>query len=134
MTEVQAPRKRHAVSQRGRKRADNPRQRFVTMRCSRGEYTAIEEKSSRAGLSVGAFLRAQALGNAGPRSVKRPPIERRELARILGHVGKIGSNINQLAKAFNQVGRVPGFPELLAMRREIGDIRTALLKALGRGD
>jgi hypothetical protein len=88
--------------------------------------------AERAGLTVGPFLRKLALGDAGPRAVRRPPVEKAELARILGALGKIGSNVNQLAHAYNQLGRVPGFPELIAIRREIGEMRTALLKALGR--
>ena len=35
-----------------------------------------------AGLSVGAFLRTMALGTAGARAVKRPRVEREQLARL----------------------------------------------------
>jgi hypothetical protein len=68
---------------------------------------------------------------AGPRAVRRPPVERKELARLLGHLGKVGSNINQLAYAYNRDRLLPGFAELVAMRREIGEMRAALIKALG---
>jgi hypothetical protein len=72
------------------------------------------------------------LGSAGPRAVRRPPIERKELARLLGHLGKVGSNLNQLAHAYNGLGRVPALDELTTMRRQVKELRDALLAALGR--
>ena len=70
------------------------------VRCTEKERAAIKPKARpRPGSSVGAFLRALALGDAGPRAVRTPPVERKELARLLGHLGKVGSNVNQLAHA-----------------------------------
>ncbi|HZP09037.1 plasmid mobilization protein [Methyloceanibacter sp.] len=104
------------------------------IRCTQDERAAIKTAADQAGLSVGAFVRALALGKPGPRAVRRPPVERKELARLLGHLGKIGSNVNQLAHGFNRTGILPGFPELLAIRDDIRQMRTALMRALGRGD
>jgi hypothetical protein len=123
-----------AAPWRGRKRVKDPRNQFIAVRCSDTEYAAITESAKRAGLSVGAYLRAAATGEAGPRAVRRPPVEHETLARVLGQVGKIGSNVNQVAKGFNGSRLLPGFPEILAIRRDIGELRAALLKALGRGD
>jgi hypothetical protein len=64
--------------------------------------------------------------------VRRPPIERKELARLLGHLGKVGSNLNQLAHAFNSRGRVPGLAELNDIRSYVRQMRDALMAALGR--
>ena len=64
--------------------------------------------------------------------MRKPPIERKELARLLGWLGKLGSNVNQIARRFNLTGSLPGFPELLAVRREVGEMRAALMAALGR--
>jgi hypothetical protein len=52
----------------------------------------------------------------------------------LGHLGKLGSNVNQLAHRFNRDGRFPGLAELTAIRQDIASMREALMKALGRGD
>ena len=110
------------------------RTRFIAVRCTAEEHASITEAASRAGFSVGAYLRTLALGSPGPRAVRKPPVERQELARLTGLVGKLGSNVNQLAHGFNRSGKFPGFAELLAIRREIGEMRAALMKALGRGD
>lgn len=118
------------------KRGDKPvkaaRTSFIAVRCTADEHALITEAASRAGFSVGAFLRILAFGSAGPRSVRKPPVERRELARLTGLVGKLGSNMNQLAHGYNRAGGLPGFAEILAMRHEVGEMRAALMKALGR--
>lgn len=132
MTEAPDPRPKKTAPWRGRKRVSDPRGKFIAVRCSKEEYAAIREAADQAGLAIGAFLRAQALGNPGPRAVRRPPVEKTQLARIQAELGKIGSNVNQLARASNQTGAVPGFAELLAIRREIGEMSAAVMKALGR--
>jgi hypothetical protein len=109
----------------------DPKNKFISVRCTAEDHAEIDEQATKAGLSKGAYLRALALGAPGPRAVRRPPIERKELARLLGHLGKVGSNINQLAFAKNSTGALPGFPELIAIRQEIAQMRDALIKALG---
>jgi hypothetical protein len=49
-----------------------------------------------------------------------------------GHLGKVGSNLNQLAYAYNRDRTLPGLPELVAMRQQVVELRDALMKALGR--
>jgi hypothetical protein len=132
MTEASDPRPKKAAPWRGRKRVKDPRAKFIAVRCSKEEYAAIRDAADRAGLAIGAFLRAQALGNPGPRAVRRPPVEKTQLARLLGQHNKVGSNLNQLTHAYNQAGTVPGFAEMLAIRLEWGEMHAALMKALGR--
>jgi len=127
-----APKVKRAVPWRGRRSVKDARVRIRTLRFSREEDAAVEESASQAGLSFGAFLRALALGSAGPRAVRRPPVERKELARLLGGVGKLGSNVNQLTHAYNSVGVRPELAELTAIKEELRVMRAALLKALGR--
>jgi hypothetical protein len=90
--------------------------------------------AAQAGLSVGAYLRTMALGSPGPRAVRRPSVERADLARLLGELGKIGSNVNQLARAANTSGDMPAVDELAAITADVRVLRDALMKALGRGD
>lgn len=130
-SEAPNPRSKRAAPWRGRKRVADAKNSFISVRCTAKERATIDEAAQRAGLSVGAYLRTLALGSPGPRAVRRPPIERRELARLLGHLGKIGSNLNQLARAYNSLGRLPTRPELIQAREDIGTMREALIKALG---
>jgi hypothetical protein len=132
MSEAPNPRSKSMAPWRGRRRVNDAKTSFISIRCTAKDRSIIDETATQAGLSVGAYLRALALGSAGPRAVRRPPVERKELARLLGHLGKVGSNLNQLAHAFNRNGWVPAFAELNAMRQQVGEMREALMTALGR--
>jgi len=132
MAETGKPKTARAAPWRGRRRVADPKTVPISLRCTAKDHAAISEAAVKAGLSIGAYLRSLALGSAGPRAVRRPPIERRELARLLGHLGKVGSNINQIAHGFNRDRILPGFPELLAIREDVRELRGALMKALGR--
>jgi hypothetical protein len=132
-SEAANPRAKTMAPWRGRKRVKDARTTVIPpIRCTERERVAIKAAADQAGLSVGAFVRTLALGDAGPRAVRRPPIERKELARLLGHLGKVGSNLNQLAHAFNRDARVPDRAELNDMRQYVAQMRDALLAALGR--
>ena len=130
--EASGPRPKHAAPWRGRRRVEDAKTSFISVRCTATERTTIDEAAAQAGLSVGAYLRALALGKPGPRARRRPPIERTKLAQLLGELGKIGSNVNQLAHAYNGKSRMPGLAELVAIRDEVARIRDALMTALGR--
>ena len=134
MSEVPNPRPRRVAPWRGRRRVSDAKNRFIAVRCTAKDHAAIDEAAGRAGLSVGAYLRTLALGTPGPRAVRRPPVERGELGRLLAHLGKLGSNVNQIARAVNATRNLPSWPELAEIRAEISKMREALMKALGHGD
>lgn len=78
-------------------------------RYSPAELAEVQDAASRYGVTVGTFTRSAALTAARGeglsalpvRSVRRPPVEREALARLLGQLGKVGGNLNQLAHAAN---------------------------------
>lgn len=123
--------KKKTAPWRGRMRVKDARKRLIHLRCTDHERAAIKAVAEEAGFSVGAFLRLLALGDAGPRAVRRPPAERAELARILGQLGKIGSNVNQIAKAIHTTRNLPSWSELAESKADIATVRAAVLKALG---
>jgi hypothetical protein len=104
------------------------------LRCTEEDHILIAHSAAEAGLSTGGYLRTLALGRAGPRAVKRPHTERELLARILGGIGKLGSNHNQIAKWANTVKGPPSALELAQMRDDIAAMRAEVMKALDRGD
>lgn len=103
----------------------------LTIRLTTDERATIDAAAERAGLMSGSYARQTLLGAPAPRQVRRPQVERRELARLLGELGKIGGNLNQLAKAANQ-GLAVYHNEVLFALGGLKVIRDALLKALGR--
>ncbi len=124
---------RRPVPWRGRRRVDDPREKWTHVRWTAAEHGQLIERAEAAGLSLGAYLRAVALGSAGVRAVKRPPVNRVMLARLLGEIGHIGGNINQLALNSNR-GRTSESDELSQAVADIAAMREAVMKALGRGD
>ena len=110
------------------------RGRHVAVRCTAAEYATIEAAAAQAGQPVGTYLRAVALGSPGPRAARRPVVNRVVLAQVLGQLGRVGGNVNQLARAFNVDNATPAASELAAIRADVAIMREALMVALGRGD
>jgi hypothetical protein len=102
----------------------------VTSRYDEAEFTELDEAASRAGLSRASYQRVQSLATPKTRSTRRAPIEREMLAKVLGQLGKIGGNLNQLAHAAH-LDRTDG----AAIRATVAELRGLLpdlLAALGR--
>ena len=119
---------------RGRKRAADTKEKFIAVRCTLDDHAFIGETAAQAGMSIGAFLRTLALGTAGARAVKRPRIEREQLAKLLGEIGKLGSNVNQIARWANTDRAAPSMVEIARMGEDIAAMRAEVMKALDRGD
>jgi Mobilization protein NikA len=81
--------------------------------------------------AVAAFMRAAALGDAGPRAQRRPPADHKALRQILGELGRVGNNLNQIARALN-AGEQARLPELKDALRAYMTIRDAIFAALGK--
>jgi hypothetical protein len=130
---VAAPTQRKAPW-RGRKRVADAKEKFIAVRCTDVQREAIRQSAEKAGLKIGPFLRSLALGSAGPRAVRQAPVDKVKLARLLSEIGKLGSNVNQIARYANTVKALPGAQELALMQADIAAMRAAVLGALGRGD
>lgn len=115
-----------------RKPASEKRERGkqVLVRLSEAEHAELEERASRSGLTLPSYLREQCFTKPKTRSTHRPPIEREELAKLLGQFGKIGSNLNQLARAAN-MNEPPG-RELDAAIADLRIVTAQAMRLLGR--
>lgn len=107
------------------------RERLVPVRMTDDERDLVRERAQAAGLTVGAYIRRTALGDSGPRARRRPIIERELLSRILAHLGKVGSNLNQLAREQN-TGGTPDADDLARSLDDLAQMRRAILEAMGR--
>ena len=107
------------------------RSTHLTIRLTADERAAIDQAAEDAGLTAGSYARDRLLGGSAPRQVRRPPADRKELARILGELGKIGSNLNQLAHSAN-VGAVLFSNEIQEALDSLNGPREAILRAMGR--
>jgi hypothetical protein len=76
---------------------------MLTVRLDEKERAELDARSGDSGLSVGAYVRACSFGDAGPRSRRRPSVEREQLARANADLNRIGTSLNQIARALNVV-------------------------------
>jgi hypothetical protein len=105
--------------------------RHLTIRLTLVERLSIDTSAERAGMTSGSYVRRAVLGIEPPRQVRRPPVEKQELGRLLGQLGKVGSNLNQIARALHQTSPVEATEVRKALEGLI-PVRAAILKALGR--
>jgi hypothetical protein len=105
------------------------RGKVISVRVSPDEETALLAKAQAAGLSLGSYLRACALGEAGPRAKRSPPVNALLLAHAVAELNKAGSNLNQIARVVNTAGLFDprDTSEVLdQVRGAVAEIRTAV--------
>lgn len=104
----------------------------LSIRLTAEEFNRIAARADACGLGRAAYLRASGLdGDAGPRAQRRPPADHKALRQILGHLGRVGNNINQIARSLNAGDKV-NLPALEAALRAYLEIRNAIFEALGK--
>ncbi len=108
------------------------RNKRFTLRFFDEEFNKVAARADRSGLTLGAYMRAASLdGDAGPRAQRRPPADHKALRQILGEIGRIGNNINQIARAMNS-GERANIPNTQDAMNACLDIRDAIYEALGK--
>lgn len=85
------------------RKAARPRRTVrLEVRLTKAESATLETLAQEAGATVSDFVRGRALGERVRRSVVSP--ERQMLIHSLAQLGKLGSNLNQLAHHANATG------------------------------
>src|SRR5262245_40842341 len=102
----------------------------ITARFTEQEAQTLRTMAARAGITVGALIRHAVLNIDPPRAARKPAIDIQIAARVLAQLGKIGSNINQLAHQAN-LGKFRS-EEIDMAIRDLLELRIACLKALGQ--
>lgn len=110
----------------------NTRQRRgqILVRLTDEELAVADDKADRAGLTRAAFVRAAIVGSPGPRAQRRPPADHVALRKLLGELGRVGNNINQIARTLNS-GEDADIPELREALQAYLQLRDAIFDALG---
>jgi Bacterial mobilisation protein (MobC) len=110
--------------------AQKPRRPPFSIRLSDAQRADIDSRADRAGLSAGGYAISTIFNTPPPRQSRRPTTDQQLLAQILTAFGKIGSNINQLARVAN-AGSWPDSRLLKQACDDIRMIRDMLIRALG---
>lgn len=103
----------------------------IEFRCTPAEKQQIVSNAANVGAEVSEYCRAKAL-NQKPQSNTRATGERKLLIESLGQLGKIGSNVNQLARAFNQ-GKAVEAAALVKALQEVEQCGAAIRAELTKG-
>jgi len=117
----------------GKRKKSEKRQRTkcLPVRLTPAEHSYLKEVAASSGLKMGAYIRQSVFGSAGKRAQRAPAPDKEVLAMLLAHVGKVGGNVNQLAKRANTDGfGAVTEAQFIEMRAHIAAMRAMLMTAL----
>lgn len=98
-----APNRDEGVPPKRRRSGSERRQkgRLIPFRVSEAEGQELDALATRAGLTRGSYIRSRVLATPTTRAIRRPVVEVQVLTKLLAELGRVGSNINQLARRVN---------------------------------
>lgn len=108
---------------------------IVAFRLTPHEMGVVRDAAQSRGVGHSAWARRLLLDAAG---AEVPPYRAKRdqaavaLGRLLGELGRIGSNVNQIARVANATGDVAGVDACLGMRDELARLHAGLLAELGQ--
>ncbi|WAH66886.1 plasmid mobilization protein [Xanthomonas hortorum] len=110
----------------------NARQRTKQslVRLSDEEYALLSERADASGVTLTDYIRSQALGAKPLRAQRRPSVDRAALAQLLGRIGVVGGNVNQIARKLNS-GQSADYIDLMETMKEVREMRGMVMIALG---
>ena len=104
----------------------------VTLRLTDAEHERLTATAAALGVSKAGYVKSLVFGRPIPKVSRRPKAIPADLRQILGLLGKLGSNANQIARARN-VGEVmdgEAARTLQSIRAELETMRALLMAAL----
>ena len=110
--------------------SSNKRPAPFSVRLSDDERAELVRRAEAAGLSIGGYWKSAVFNLPPPRKSRRPRTDTAELAKLLGSLGRVGNNINQLARILNEEGSVE-IHGLTNALKDLADMRAAVMHALG---
>ncbi len=104
---------------------------MVTTAYDDTELAELDERASRAGMTRASFQRVQSLATAPKtRSTRKAPVEKEMLAKILGQLGRMASNLNQVTHQ-GHLG-LSTSAEVKAEISALRSLRGVILESMGR--
>lgn len=107
----------------------------VTIRLSAIEHTRLVTASDRAGLTLSGYLRYVLTAEKPPRAARRPAVERRLLARVLGELGQTGEVLRRIARSLQAAPHTTVFMverDLARTLKQLAGTLAVVMRALGR--
>ena len=117
---------------RPQKETDMKREHRVTIRLTDTEFSIIENAATQAEMSISEYMRTQTMeGNVTARFEIVADVN--QIKKLIGEFGKIGSNLNQIARYFNQGGILSSEMrnEIRKSLRDIYEMKYEVMKMAG---
>ncbi len=117
---------------RPQKETDMKREHRVTIRLTDTEFSIIENAAEQAEMSISEYMRTQTMeGRVNARFEIVADVA--EIKKLIGEFGKIGSNLNQIARYFNQGGIISTEMknEIRKSLRDIYEMKYEVVKMAG---
>ncbi len=106
--------------------------KIVGVRLNEEEHFELALKAEDEGLSIPAFVRKKLLDEVFTQPRKAAPsLDKKLLSMILAQLGKLGSNMNQIARRLNEGGSV-GAERITGAVVDFEILRDEILKAMKR--
>lgn len=117
---------------RPQKETDMKREHRVTIRLTDTEFSIIENAATQAEMSISEYMRTQTMeGKVNARFEIVADVD--QIKKLIGEFGKIGSNLNQIARYFNQGGILSSEMrnEIRKSLRDIYEMKYEVMKMAG---
>ena len=117
---------------RPQKETDMKREHRVPIRLTDTEFSIIENAAEQAEMSISEYMRTQTMeGRVNARFEIVADVA--EIKKLIGEFGKIGSNLNQIARYFNQGGIISTEMknEIRKSLRDIYEMKYEVVKMAG---
>ncbi len=117
---------------RPQKETDMKREHRVTIRLADTEFSIIENAATQAEMSISEYMRTQTMeGKVNARFEIVANVD--QIKKLIGEFGKIGSNLNQIARYFNQGGILSSEMrnEIRKSLRDIYEMKYEVMKTAG---
>lgn len=117
---------------RPQKETDMKREHRVTIRLTDTEFSIIENAATQAEMSISEYMRTQTMeGKVNARFEIVANVN--QIKKLIGEFGKIGSNLNQIARYFNQGGVLSSEMrnEIRKSLRDIYEMKYEVMKMAG---
>lgn len=102
----------------------------ITLRLTPEEYARLQGAADRAAVDLSTLARAQLLHAPLPRRKYRRSVDHDKLADVLLALGRIGGNLNQIAKVANSTGDTGHFRDAKLLKNLLEEIRDEVRSAL----
>ena len=117
---------------RPQKETDMKREHRVTIRLTDTEFSIIENAATQAEMSISEYMRTQTMeGKVNARFEIVADVD--QIKKLIGEFGKIGSNLNQIVRYFNQGGVLSSEMrnEIRKSLRDIYEMKYEVMKMAG---